>query len=65
MSYLFTTADEQQAMLQRIGVDSLQTLLDQIPAELQLNRPLDLPPALTELELEQHLKFCCLPRICA
>ena len=56
MSYLFTTADEQQAMLQRIGVDSLQTLLDQIPAELQLNRPLDLPPALTELELEQHLR---------
>lgn len=55
MSYLFTTADEQQAMLQRIGVDSLQTLLDQIPAGLQLNRPLDLPPALTEIELEQHL----------
>lgn len=56
MSYLFTTADEQRQMLQRIGVDSLQTLLDQIPAELQLNRPLDLPRALTELELEQHLR---------
>ena len=56
MSYLFTTPDEQQQMLQRIGVDSLQTLLDQIPSELQLERPLDLPPALTELELEQHLR---------
>jgi len=56
VSYLFTTADEQQQMLQRIGVDSLQTLFDQIPADLQLKRALDLPPALTELELEQHLK---------
>ncbi len=56
MSYLFTTPDEQQQMLQRIGVDSLQSLLDQIPAELQLDRPLNLPPALTELELEQHLR---------
>lgn len=43
-------------MLQRIGVDSLQTLLDQIPAELQINRPLDLPPALSEPELERHLR---------
>ena len=55
MSYLFTTPDEQQQMLQRIGVDSLETLLDQIPSELQLDRPLNLPPALTEIELERHL----------
>lgn len=55
MSYLFTTADEQREMLQRIGVDSLQTLIDQIPAELQLKQPLNLPPALTELDLEQLL----------
>lgn len=56
MSYLFTTADEQQQMLDRIGVDSLQALIDQIPSELQLKRPLELPRALTELELEQHIK---------
>lgn len=56
LSYLFTTTDEQQQMLQRVGVDSLQTLIDQIPSELQLHRPLNLPPALTELELEQHLR---------
>jgi len=54
VSYLFTTPDEQQQMLDRIGVDSLETLLDQIPSELQLDRSLKLPPALTELELEQH-----------
>lgn len=56
MSYLFTTPDEQQKMLERIGVASLQTLLDQIPTALQLDRPLNLPPALTELELEQHMQ---------
>ncbi len=56
MSYLFTTPDEQQQMLQRIGVDSLATLLDQIPSELQHGRPLKLPPALSEIELERHLR---------
>ncbi len=56
MSYLFSTPDEQQQMLQRIGVDSVETLLGQIPAELQLDRPLQMPPALTELELERHLR---------
>ena len=43
-------------MLQKIGVDSLATLIDQIPTDLQLRRPLDLPPALTELELEQFVR---------
>lgn len=56
MSYLFATTDEQQQMLQRIGVASMQALLEQIPTELQLDRALKLPAALTELELEQHLK---------
>jgi len=56
VSYLFSTADEQQQMLQRIGVNSLQELVAQIPVGLQLNRPLNLPPALTELELERHLR---------
>ena len=43
-------------MLERIGVDSIETLLKQIPSELQLNRPLALPEPLTEPELEHHLK---------
>lgn len=56
MSYLFATTDEQQQMLRQIGLDSIDRLLDQIPTDLKLDRPLDLPPALTEPELEQHLK---------
>lgn len=55
MSYLFTTADEQRQMLERIGVASVQDLLNQIPRELQLQSPLNLPRALTELELQQHV----------
>ena len=56
MSYLFTTPDEQAQMLERIGVTSLNVLLDQIPENLQLNRPLNMPPALTEIELERHMR---------
>src|SRR5438046_2346791 len=43
-------------MLATIGVDSVAELFEQIPAELRLDRPLALPPALTEIELESHLK---------
>ncbi len=53
MSYLFNTPDEQREMLDTIGVDSIETLFDQIPESLQLKRPLDIPPKLSELELEQ------------
>jgi glycine dehydrogenase subunit 1 len=43
-------------MLATIGVDSVAELFEQIPAPLRLHRPLALPPALTEIELEAHLK---------
>jgi glycine dehydrogenase subunit 1 len=56
LSYLFNTPDEKREMLAAIGVDSIETLFDQIPKPLQLGRDLDLPPALTELELEQHVQ---------
>ncbi|MBM4075992.1 MAG: glycine dehydrogenase, partial [Planctomycetes bacterium] len=56
MSYLFSTSDEQRQMLERIGAGSIEALLDQIPKSLQLGRSLTMPPALTELELEQHMR---------
>ena len=55
MPYNFNTPEDQQEMLEAIGVDSLEKLFDQVPAHLQLERPLDLPPALSELELTQRL----------
>ncbi len=56
LAYLYSTANQQQEMLQEIGVPSIETLLQQIPDELRLTRPLDLPPALPELQLEQHVR---------
>lgn len=43
-------------MLATIGVGSVAELFDQIPAQLRLGRALDLPRALTEIELESHLR---------
>lgn len=42
-------------MLQAIGAGSIAALFASIPAEFRLSRPLDLPPALTELDLTRHL----------
>lgn len=56
MAYLYNTPDQQRQMLDTIGVASVSELFDQVPADLQLKRPLDLPPALTEMELESHLR---------
>ncbi len=55
MPYFYNTPADQQAMLAAIGVSSIDELFAQVPAELRLGRPLDLPPALSELELAQHL----------
>ncbi len=51
MAYLLNTDADQQAMLREIGAASIEELLDSIPAELRLQRPLELPPALGEMEL--------------
>ncbi len=56
MAYLFTTPEQQQEMLATIGVSSIDELFESIPADLRLKRPLDLPPAMTELELEQFAR---------
>jgi glycine dehydrogenase subunit 1 len=56
LSYVVNTADQQQAMLQQIGVDSVQDLFRSVPAALQLKRPLDIPAPLSEIELAQHMQ---------
>jgi glycine dehydrogenase subunit 1 len=56
LSYVLNTPDDQRAMLERIGVTSVDDLFASIPAELRLGRPLDVPPALTEIELTQHVQ---------
>jgi glycine dehydrogenase subunit 1 len=54
LSYVLNTPDDQRAMLDRIGVRSLEELFEAVPAAVRLQRPLAVPPALTEIELQQH-----------
>jgi glycine dehydrogenase subunit 1 len=54
MPYVPHTPQERQAMLDAIGVASVEELFDRVPPELRLNRELNLPPAMGELELAAH-----------
>jgi glycine dehydrogenase subunit 1 len=56
MSYVLNTPDDQRAMLAKIGVASLEELFQQIPAAVRLKRPLDIPAALSEIELTQYMQ---------
>jgi glycine dehydrogenase subunit 1 len=56
LSYVLNTPDQQRAMLEKIGADSLGELFRSIPKGFQLQRPLNVPPALTEIELSSHLQ---------
>ena len=55
MAYIANTPDDIRVMLETIGIDSLEQLFDMVPAELRLRRPLAVAPALTELELTNHV----------
>jgi glycine dehydrogenase subunit 1 len=55
VSYLYSTDEQRRSMLQTIGAQSIDELFEQIPTELRLKRPLDLPPALTEMELQAEI----------
>jgi len=56
VSYLFNTPDQRREMLRTIGAESIDELFQQVPADCRLARPLDLPPALTEMELERTVR---------
>jgi glycine dehydrogenase subunit 1 len=56
LSYVLNTPDDQRAMLEQIGVGALADLFTAIPPALRLQRPLSIPPALTELELTGHVR---------
>jgi glycine dehydrogenase subunit 1 len=53
--YLSLTDSDRQEMLEAIGVSSIDELFADIPAGLRFGRTLDVPPALSEQELVQHL----------
>ena len=55
MPYTFNTPEDEKQMLQAIGADRIEELFESIPEDLQLGRPLELGPALGEIELTQHM----------
>lgn len=48
---------DQEIMLKKIGVSSIDELIDRtLPAAIRLTKKMDLPPALNESELLEHMK---------
>jgi glycine dehydrogenase subunit 1 len=56
MSYLSLTDADRQAMLTTVGVSSVEELFRDIPVGVRLRRELDVPSALTEVELQRHFE---------
>ncbi len=54
--YLSLTDADRDAMLEAIGVTSIDELFEQVPEGVRLGRPLDVPAALPEAALVRHLE---------
>ena len=56
MPYIPHTPEDIQSMLQTIGVDSIEALLNDIPKTVRFNRTLNIGRALSELEVRSDIK---------
>jgi glycine dehydrogenase subunit 1 len=56
LSYLALTDADREAMLEAIGVSSVEELFADLPPEVRLDRELDVPPALSEQELTAYFE---------
>ncbi len=56
MDYTQLTVQDTREMLATIGADRVEDLFQGIPESARLDRPLDLPPAMTEMELLSDLQ---------
>lgn len=54
--YIPNTDEQQKGMLAYLGLNTIEDLFQDIPAELRLNRSLDIPHALAEIELVKHMR---------
>jgi len=53
--YTSATSEDRAEMLATIGVDSVDELFAQVPEELRLDRPLALPPGMSEAEVFEQM----------
>lgn len=56
MPFTYNTDEDVAEMLEAIGAESIEELLQQVPADFRFDRPLDLPPAMGEMELDRHTR---------
>ena len=56
MRYIPHTEEDIRQMLEAVGVDSVKELFATVPDSVRLQRPLNLPSALSETELVKELK---------
>ncbi|MBC7324577.1 MAG: aminomethyl-transferring glycine dehydrogenase subunit GcvPA, partial [Moorella sp. (in: Bacteria)] len=56
MTYIPTTAAEQQEMLAACGANRMEELFNDIPASVRLGRDLSLPRPMAEAEVRRHLE---------
>jgi glycine dehydrogenase subunit 1 len=56
MSYIPNSPEVRRRMLEEAGLSDFRDLIKSIPASLRLNRPLNLPQALTELDLDGEIR---------
>jgi len=56
VNFLPHTEDDRQKMLKAIGLDSIEELFADIPKRVRLQRSMNIPGPLSELELTRHLE---------
>jgi glycine dehydrogenase subunit 1 len=56
VGYVSLTDDDRSAMLEAVGISSIDELFEQIPAGVRFGRELDVEPALTEAEIMRLLE---------
>ncbi len=64
MRYLPNTDADRKLMLESIGVESVDDLFTPIPEKVRLDRSLDLPAGLSEMELVRHMRALAGENLC-
>ncbi len=54
-SYIPHTAEDRKKMLDYLNISDTSELFNDIPDEVKMKRPLNLPPAMAEMALERHM----------
>ncbi len=56
MRFTSITCEQREKMLEVVGVEGVEALFDDVPDGALLNRPLDIAPGLSEIDLSRHMR---------